>query len=768
MSDMTRNSETVSKAEWIYADETGKPALKVERIDEPDGGKRFSQYRSENGQWIAGLNGAPRLLYNLPAVSRSHNKVVWLTEGEKCADALISLGLVATTKSGGASRGWEQKEIEALTRKTVYILPDNDEPGRKAARKAVEALYGVAAAVHLVELDGLPEAGDVVDWLAAGGTREKLQKLARESKPVKPEPEPVFLSPPAWDLDEGTPPRIDAEFTRDDIRACLDEITVISRDEAVGVLLAVKHAGGSLADFMAWRKRQHIKNGHTDDQKIKTTWEAAKPTGAANAGKLLALARQSNPDFQTPSFRKQIEGEHGHEVLPIAQRVIDKKPLPVDEPEEAEDPVEAEPAGPSTCPPHLNTIPGVLGLAVEYFHKSNRQYQPQFAVLSILSFAAVCLGRRWCTEERVFASFYGIAVGPSGCGKEHVRRVPSRLAEDAGLFHLIGPPGYQSATGVVQALRRQPAHLAIVDEFGIALKNARERGQNHKAEALREMMSAFSNQDGAMRLPGYAGTQLKKSEREELEGVVRRPSLTFIGLSTPSTLDEALTGADIASGFVNRFLIVRTEEPELIGRKVGPVPLPVAVREWAQFHAAAHGGSGPLEDDMGPDSPPVPIVLPMSREADSIYLNLEKEMQAIRKKSHSEVIGEILIRCVEISKRIGLIVTRSLKHDEVSAEAANWSVDFVRFHFMRMAALAPSIGQGAFAALVEKVGRAVTAAGKNGLTNRDLAERVRAMRNLPPAERAKIMQAAQADYGIAQKEIPKKGAGRPRNAWVKP
>jgi putative DNA primase/helicase len=42
----------------------------------------------------------PRPLYNLPAY-QPHNAGV-LVEGEKCADALIRLGIVATTAMNGA------------------------------------------------------------------------------------------------------------------------------------------------------------------------------------------------------------------------------------------------------------------------------------------------------------------------------------------------------------------------------------------------------------------------------------------------------------------------------------------------------------------------------------------------------------------------------------------------------------------------------------------------------------------------------------------
>ena len=61
-------------------------------------------------------------------------------------------------------------------------MPDNDEAGRTWCKAVEKSLKGVAASVKVVELDGLPEKGDVSDWLDNGGTKEKLLKQAAKSK----------------------------------------------------------------------------------------------------------------------------------------------------------------------------------------------------------------------------------------------------------------------------------------------------------------------------------------------------------------------------------------------------------------------------------------------------------------------------------------------------------------------------------------------------------------------------------------------------------
>ena len=89
-------------AEYPYRDETGALLYVVERR-EP---KAFRQRRPDgHGGWLWNLDGARRVLYRLPAlVAADPLEAVFLVEGEKDADALAALGLVATTSPLGAGK----------------------------------------------------------------------------------------------------------------------------------------------------------------------------------------------------------------------------------------------------------------------------------------------------------------------------------------------------------------------------------------------------------------------------------------------------------------------------------------------------------------------------------------------------------------------------------------------------------------------------------------------------------------------------------------
>lgn len=167
---------------YDYTDEAGNLLFQAVRY-EPKG---FSQRKPDGGGgWIyQGIfkNGTRPVLYRLPKVLEAVCKgtPVWVVEGEKDVHRLEREGLTATTSPMGAGK-WRDPYSDALAGANVKIVPDNDGPGRKHARKVARSLHGKAASVSIMEPPGLPEGKDVSDWFAGGGTAEELVNLPSSS-----------------------------------------------------------------------------------------------------------------------------------------------------------------------------------------------------------------------------------------------------------------------------------------------------------------------------------------------------------------------------------------------------------------------------------------------------------------------------------------------------------------------------------------------------------------------------------------------------------
>ncbi len=164
-------------ASYDYKDESGRLLYQVLRYEPKD----FRQRRPNGrGGWIWNLHKVRRVLYRLPELQDVVlNRPVFVVEGEKDADKLAALGLLATTNAMGAGK-WRPEYSESLRGRPVIVLTDNDDTGRDHAQAVAKALFGIAASVAVLELAGLPPKGDVSDWLASGGDKETLLKLAQD------------------------------------------------------------------------------------------------------------------------------------------------------------------------------------------------------------------------------------------------------------------------------------------------------------------------------------------------------------------------------------------------------------------------------------------------------------------------------------------------------------------------------------------------------------------------------------------------------------
>ena len=146
--------------------------------------KSFAVRRPNGNGWIWDMKGIAPVLYHLPAVLEAVTKqeTIYITEGEKDADCLSEVGLIATTAPFGASGKWFPTYTETLKdAREIVILPDNDSPGKKRAQEVAENLRNSAASLRVIELPGLPPGGDVSDWLKDGHNPEELKALVEKT-----------------------------------------------------------------------------------------------------------------------------------------------------------------------------------------------------------------------------------------------------------------------------------------------------------------------------------------------------------------------------------------------------------------------------------------------------------------------------------------------------------------------------------------------------------------------------------------------------------
>ena len=156
--------------EYNYVNENGEVTYQVLRF-EP---KTFKQRHFKDGKTVWGLKDIEPLPYNLPKILEDKDKTIFIVEGEKDADRLVSLGFLATTNSGG-SKNWKPSLNKYFKDRRIILISDNDSAGYLHTQAISNHLLSEAESLHFLSLEGkVADKGDISDFIDAGGDIEEL------------------------------------------------------------------------------------------------------------------------------------------------------------------------------------------------------------------------------------------------------------------------------------------------------------------------------------------------------------------------------------------------------------------------------------------------------------------------------------------------------------------------------------------------------------------------------------------------------------------
>ena len=190
----------ILKALGLNAPEPDRPRIVATYSYQDDQGSEVSQklrYEPKDfrQRWPDGIGGyvwkkpanAPAVLYRLPELLtvKAQGQQIFVVEGEKDADRLRPIGLIATTTIEGAGSQkpkWRREYTDQLSGAIrVNLIPDNDDIGRAHMMNVARQLRGKVGDLRWVELPGLPTKGDVSDWLNQGHTVAELLALVEQA-----------------------------------------------------------------------------------------------------------------------------------------------------------------------------------------------------------------------------------------------------------------------------------------------------------------------------------------------------------------------------------------------------------------------------------------------------------------------------------------------------------------------------------------------------------------------------------------------------------
>lgn len=153
------------------------------------GSNNWSKKKRENVE-TRKFEATDPVLYRLPELIKAvkDKEMVFIVEGEKDVDNMHKLGLTATCNFDGASKGNQKPKWRIIYNSyfkgaDVVLIPDNDDAGQAHMEYIASSLKGIAKSIKIINLSGLPDKGDITDWLEMGHSKEELIQIINNTEP---------------------------------------------------------------------------------------------------------------------------------------------------------------------------------------------------------------------------------------------------------------------------------------------------------------------------------------------------------------------------------------------------------------------------------------------------------------------------------------------------------------------------------------------------------------------------------------------------------
>ncbi|TXN33918.1 bifunctional DNA primase/polymerase [Methylobacterium sp. WL19] len=312
-------------------------------------------------------------------------------------------------------------------------------------------------------------------------------------------------------------------------------------------------------------------------------------------------------------------------------------------------PIVAEPA--EDYPDEALQVGGLVGEIADWIMSTAMYPCRLFAVSAALAAVGTVVGRQVYTGvPRAGSALYWLIIAPTAGGKDRPQEALKQALQAADLGHLI-KGSVSSSAKLGMTLIEQPVQCQVIDEVG---------------KVLRKFVSRNASSQEMSLLDDYCSIWGKNLGSFEPEGVtvrtdstIRQPSLTFFGATTPTAFYTQLRSAQVAGGFLNRFLVMQRHKRVPENANVQPedgVP-EVIVEGLRRLHTWQDCVAGRVSDQVKDALlPPDPCVIPTSREADVLLLEARAKARTWIVASDDNPMLEVYARSAEMVKRMALIL----------------------------------------------------------------------------------------------------------------
>jgi len=341
----------------------------------------------------------------------------------------------------------------------------------------------------------------------------------------------------------------------------------------------------------------------------------------------------------------------------------------------------------------------------DYISHTSFEYVPQFSLISALTMSSHFYGRQYQSEWKTQVSICSILVAPSGTGKNYCRKALYNFEE----LHTNIIGGATSDSGLFSALHGNPNVLMISDEIG---------GKMNSKDPAAKNLWLFINDlfNTSVALDKSYAKRVNGVIQEDKKYMIKNPSLSILGMSTPGLITNNLSYDDIEGGSLNRFCIVNAFPDEIIRNTTGITDNP----SDHLIQSILISGSNLLgrnNQDSAPKSPHLKTVKFTPGDADRLY------HKSIELRFHKNSVYSV--RLIETAIKISLVLTVSMKLDVIPSYVLDWSYDYVKYWLYNVKKLSEESGKNDYSKTAEKITNKIKSYKDSGMEQHNLNAFVR-------------------------------------------
>jgi hypothetical protein len=421
-----------------------------------------------------------------------------------------------------------------------------------------------------------------------------------------------------------------------------------------------------------------------------------------------------------------------------------------------------------TEPNDLYEPPGILKDIYNYSEEVAQISQPALSMQASLALGSVALGRMYKTDMNNFSSLFFMCIAKSGQGKENVKTVIEAILEQSEYLDLMAGDGYTSSGAIYSLLRYKPTHITVMDEFGKRLESISNASNSNKEDALQVLMETWGRCHGILRPDNYSMMTLtQKQQKEALDRSTVKPAITLVGMSVPKNFYGALSTGRIVDGFLNRFIVVESTLPRVVGKMKKFVKPSKSISDWVI-------GVREVQNEMeqiSRDNAELDFKQRLITFNDESKILLEKlayDLVDQQNKLEKEGLEVLLSRTREKAMRLAMIcaLADSKSAKTIKPEFTKWAIDYVMYYDqLLIESCRDKVAGSEMEGRIKQILSFIRSQGEWGISKRDI-DRREIFRSMKSYEVKEIIERLKNSGEIQEKDLRAKGTGRPTKRIV--